>query len=35
MGKKDRRHFTREFKKNAVQMVTEKGLPAEHVVSIA
>jgi len=26
MGKKDSRHFTREFKRNAVQMVIEKGL---------
>ena len=28
MGKEDkRRHFTREFKKDAVQLVTEKGMP--------
>jgi transposase len=28
MGKEDkRRHFTREFKQDAVQLVTEKGMP--------
>lgn len=28
MGKEDkRRHFTREFKRDAVQLVTEKGMP--------
>jgi transposase len=32
MGKEDkRRHFTREFKRNAVQLVTEKGLPVGKV----
>ncbi len=32
MGKEDtRRHFTREFKVNAVQLVTEKGLPVGKV----
>ena len=25
MGKKDSRYFTREFKRNAVQMIIEKG----------
>jgi transposase len=32
MGKEDkRRHFTREFKVNAVQLVTEKGMPVGKV----
>jgi len=32
MGKEDnRRHFTREFKKDAVQLVTEKGMPVGKV----
>ncbi len=31
MGKKDSRHFTREFKRNAVQMVIEKGMPVGRV----
>ena len=31
MGKKDSRHFTREFKRNAVQMVIEKRLPVGRV----
>ena len=32
MGKEDkRRYFTREFKVNAVQLVTEKGLPVGKV----
>ena len=31
MGKKDSRHFTREFKRNAVQMVIEKGLAVGRV----
>ena len=32
MGKEDkRRHFTREFKRDAVQLVTEKGMRAEEV----
>jgi transposase len=32
MGKEDkRRHFTREFKRDAVQLVTEKGLPVGKV----
>ncbi len=31
MGKKDSRHFTKEFKRNAVQMVIEKGIPAGRV----
>ena len=32
MGKEDkRRHFSREFKVNAVQLVTEKGLPVGKV----
>ena len=32
MGKEDkRRHFTREFKENAVQLVTEKGMPVGKV----
>jgi transposase len=31
MGKKDSRHFTREFRRNAVQMVIEKGMPAGRV----
>jgi transposase len=32
MGKEDkRRHFTREFKRNAVQLVTEKGMPVGKV----
>src|ERR1700690_399619 len=32
MGKEGNyRHFTVEFKKNAVQMVTEKGIPATRV----
>lgn len=32
MGKEDkRRHFTREFKREAVQLVTEKGMPVGRV----
>jgi predicted secreted hydrolase/4-hydroxybenzoate polyprenyltransferase len=31
MGKKDSRHFTRDFKRNAVQMVIEKGMPVGRV----
>ena len=32
MGKEDkRRHFTREFKRDAVQLVTEKGMPVGKV----
>lgn len=32
MGKEDkRRHFTREFKREAVQLVTEKGMPVGKV----
>ncbi|MFI5296221.1 MAG: transposase [Thermodesulfovibrionales bacterium] len=31
MGKKDTRLFTREFKRNAVQMVIEKGMPVGRV----
>ncbi len=32
MGKEDkRRHFTREFKRNAVELVTEKGMPVGKV----
>ena len=32
MGKEDKhRHFTREFKVNAVQLVTEKGMPVGKV----
>jgi len=31
MGKKDSRHFTREFKRNTVQMITEKGIPVDRV----
>jgi len=32
MGKDDkRRHFTGEFKRNAVQLVTEKGMPVGKV----
>jgi len=32
MGKEDnRRHFTREFKRDAVQLVTEKGTPVGKV----
>ena len=32
MGKEDRRrHFTGEFKRNAVQLVTEKGMPVGKV----
>jgi len=32
MGKEDkRRHFTSEFKRNAVQLVTEKGMPVGKV----
>jgi len=32
MGKEDkRRHFTREFKLDAVQLVTEKGIPVSKV----
>jgi len=31
MGKKESRHFTREFKRNAVQMIIEKGVPAGRV----
>src|SRR5512135_147555 len=32
MGKEDkRRHFTREFKRNAVALVTEKGMPVGKV----
>jgi transposase len=27
MKEDNRRHFTREFKRNAVQLVTEKGMP--------
>jgi transposase len=30
-GKKDSRHFTREFKRNAVQMIIEKGMPTGRV----
>ena len=30
MGKK-RRHFRREFKRDAVQLVTEKGMPVREV----
>jgi len=32
MGKEDkRRHFTREFKRDAVQLVTDKGMPVGKV----
>jgi transposase len=32
MGKEDKhRHFTREFKRDAVQLVTEKGMPVGKV----
>jgi transposase len=31
MGKRDSRHFTREFKRNAVQMVIEKGMSVGRV----
>lgn len=31
MGKKENRHFTKEFKRNAVQMVIEQGVPAGKV----
>ena len=31
MGRKESRHFTREFKRNAVQMIMEKGIPAGRV----
>ena len=31
MGRKESRHFTREFKRNAVQMIIEKGIPAGRV----
>jgi len=32
MGKEDkRRHFTREFKRDAVQLVTEKGMPVGRI----
>ncbi|SPQ00040.1 transposase [Candidatus Sulfobium mesophilum] len=32
MGKEDkRRHFTREFKRNAAELVTEKGMPVGKV----
>ena len=32
MGKEDkRRHFTREFKRDAVQLVTERGMPVGKV----
>jgi transposase len=32
MGKEDKRlHFTREFKRDAVQLVTEKGIPVGKV----
>jgi len=31
MGRKESRHFTREFKRNAVQMIIEKGMPTGRV----
>jgi transposase len=31
MGRKESRHFTREFKRNAVQMIIEKGILAGRV----
>jgi len=31
MGKKESRHFTREFKRNAVALLIDKGMPAGKV----
>jgi transposase len=31
MGKSERRHFTQEFKRNAVNLVMEKGVPVRKV----
>ena len=31
MGRKESRHFTRDFKRNAVQMIIEKGMPTGRV----